>query len=319
MKVWNGYAIPETCNVEETLHLAKIHAHPRDGCIAFDEGPHKYYICGQSDFVSATTFIHGFFPEFDSVAEATRMVTRNDFFTTPRYEKYASLTHTSQSELIDKIVEMWNANGAAQSALGTQMHRQIEVFQNSGALPDTITKEFGHFLKYQEEVERKGWSKFRTEMLVWHQDYKLCGSIDMIYLDPGSANDFWAWQAHVNGAQSPLNVDLPDALQKIIMEYVGHKLRVHLVDWKRSKNITRNGFGKFGLGPCGALPNANGWHYVLQLNLYKMLVEANYDMDVLSMTNLVFHPDNDSYLAYDIEDAQDLILDMARNKKRKRE
>src|SRR6185436_10924004 len=97
------------------------------------------------------------------------------------------------------------------------------------------------------------------------------------------------------------------SVTSVIMSFLSHTLLVHLVDWKRSKKISRDSYVQedgsrlYGKGPCSYLQDANGWHYVLQLNLYKMLVEANYDMKVLSMSNLVFHPDNDSYIEYDIE------------------
>ena len=89
-KVVNGYTVQVSCSVE-ILQLAQKNAHKNDDLIVFDEEPHLYYIKGVCDYVSATTFIHGFFSEFEVVPQATRMVSRDDFKSEPRYEKYQAM------------------------------------------------------------------------------------------------------------------------------------------------------------------------------------------------------------------------------------
>jgi hypothetical protein len=66
-----------------------------------------------------------------------------------------------------------------------------------------------------------------------------------------------------------------------------------IYDWKRSKNITRiNNFNKFALSPqiCH-LPDSNFWHYALQLNTYKMILEEKYGKKISSLFLVRLHPD----------------------------
>ena len=66
-----------------------------------------------------------------------------------------------------------------------------------------------------------------------------------------------------------------------------------IYDWKRSKNITRiNKFNKFACTPCIChLPDSNFWHYALQLNMYKYILEAKYDKIVKDLYLVRLHPD----------------------------
>ena len=66
-----------------------------------------------------------------------------------------------------------------------------------------------------------------------------------------------------------------------------------IYDWKRAKNITRiNNWNKFALPPqiCH-LPDSNFWHYALQLNTYKVILEDKYDKKVTDLYLVRLHPD----------------------------
>ena len=96
---------------------------------------------------------------------------------------------------------------------------------------------------------------FRTEWVIYNEDVKISGSIDMIY-------------ENQDGTLS-------------------------IYDWKRAKNITRvNNFNKFALPPqiCH-LPDSNFWHYALQLNTYKTIIEAKYGRTVRDLFLVRLHPD----------------------------
>ena len=61
----------------------------------------------------------------------------------------------------------------------------------------------------------------------------------------------------------------------------------------KAKNITRvNNFNKFALSPqiCH-LPDSNFWHYSLQLNTYKMILEEKYGKKISSLFLVRLHPD----------------------------
>ena len=96
---------------------------------------------------------------------------------------------------------------------------------------------------------------YRTEWIIYNEDVKISGSIDMVYENPDGT--------------------------------------LSIYDWKRSKNITRiNNFNKFALTPqiCH-LPDSNFWHYSLQLNTYKMILEEKYGKKISSLFLVRLHPD----------------------------
>ena len=96
---------------------------------------------------------------------------------------------------------------------------------------------------------------YRTEWTVYHEDLKISGSIDMVYENPDGT--------------------------------------LSIYDWKRSKLITRiNNFNKFALKPLIChLPDSNFWHYALQLNTYKYVLEKKYDKKIKELYLVRLHPD----------------------------
>jgi ATP-dependent exoDNAse (exonuclease V) beta subunit len=96
---------------------------------------------------------------------------------------------------------------------------------------------------------------YRTEWTIYDEDLKISGSIDMIY-------------ENSDGTLS-------------------------IYDWKRSKDITRvNNFNKFAINKLIChMPDANFWHYALQLNTYKRLIERKYGKIVTDLYLVRLHPD----------------------------
>ena len=270
------------------LKWASLRAHHRDTCIIFDDKPHLYRIHGEGGYTSCTTLIHKFFPPFDPVRESTRMVNRPDFTTNKNYAKYQHLlTDASTGEQVPKLQVMasmrqeWVDNGVKESGLGTAFHLCAEHFYNS--IPVTNdSKEYAYLMEYHREIEEeRDWVVLRTEIMVWLDLPKrtldgscagICGSVDMIYIDrvTSKLRDLDAWRRGDPGVAP---------------------LPIHLVDWKRSKDIKFNAFkNATGYGCCSVLPNCNYYQYGLQLNLYKYMLEQKYNVKVLDMAILVCHP-----------------------------
>lgn len=268
MKLHHGFHVPESCNTTQ-LKLAILNHHPRDDLIAFDEGPHKYYIRGESDYTSVTTVVHELFPEFDGKTVATNMVTRPDFFKSSKYKDYKHLQeYNTTDERVQEVLKMWELNRDIAAELGTRLHEACEYFYNDQPVPLT-TPEYQYFLNYAET--KKHWQPYRTEMMVFDEAYKVCGSVDMIYYDP------------------------------VTKTY-------HLRDWKRSKKINKFAFG--GKRGSNGLPDCNFFHYALQLNLYKWILEKNYSLPMEDMAIVVFHPSNDDFLEMEIPYLQHYIEDL---------
>jgi hypothetical protein len=295
-KLVNGFLVPTTCE-EEKLSLALKYPHPNDKLIIFaetipnSEEHHKYFIRGNNEYCSVSQFYSQFFHEFDNIGIASKMISREDFFTNDRYQEYWGMVNeeTSMEENIDTIVKHWKDYGDLQSSLGTSMHREIELWCNSSDVKmELIDPACQHFLKLHQDLKDKNQSVFRTEMMMFDDDSKICGCADVIFIDDDELTNenILEWQKNTR------------------------KLKVHLGDWKRSKKIEKCGYGKTGIEPCNTLPSANYYKYSLQLNLYRYILEKNYNFEVLDMTIYVFHPNNDCYLDFVVTDYQELVMKM---------
>ena len=103
---------------------------------------------------------------------------------------------------------------------------------------------------------------YRTEWIVYDKKYKFAGSIDMVFKNENN--------------------------------------EMIIYDWKRCKNITKENAYDNGYPPIDHLPHSNYWHYALQLNMYKMILEKNYNVKISGLFLLCLHPDNSNYLRFEI-------------------
>ena len=85
-----------------------------------------------------------------------------------------------------------------------------------------------------------------------------------------------------------------------------------IYDWKRSKEIKK--FNSFSNGnpPVEHLPDCNYWHYSLQLNTYKYMLEKNYGERVVGMYLVCLHPNNanKSYIRLEVPHMPSEIADL---------
>jgi len=78
----------------------------------------------------------------------------------------------------------------------------------------------------------------------------------------------------------------------------------HIYDWKRSKNIKTFNRYSSGLHPIKNLDDCNYYHYALQLNIYKWILEQKYDIFISTLAIVVLHPNNNGYVIYYMPDLQ---------------
>ena len=256
-------------------HLSYINKHPRDDHIKFVEKTHKYYVNGSCEGnISCTGFIHEFFGHFDGKAILTKM-RKNP-------AKWAQSKYFGKTD--EDIMKEWSDSGKVASDAGTAMHLAIEQFLHGA--PEQInheiknTPEWRYFLKFWEvcgpdlEPYRSEWEVFTDSLQhTKERTIKLCGSIDMVFR------------------------------RKSDGKFV-------IYDWKRSKEIkAENPFGS-GLAPLDHLPDTNYWHYTMQLNVYKWILETYYDLEIADLYIVIFHPDNSSYRRMRLNMMEDEVEDM---------
>ena len=246
-------------------YLEKLNSHERDSHITFDEGPHIYTIDGDSSFTSVTTWAHSNFGHFDADKIITKMMKGRNWINS----KYFGMTR-------QEIKDGWHKNGQEAAAAGTKMHYDIECFYNNMTITNDST-EYSYFSNFHNDFSHL--RPYRTEWMVWDNELKIAGSIDMIYEDSNKNLLIYDWKR----------------CKKIKMAN----------KWQSSNNPVLEGF-----------PDSNFWHYSLQLNIYKYLLEKNYGKKVDSMFLVCLHPDNKNknYLRYEVPNLQDKIKLLAKQR-----
>jgi ATP-dependent exoDNAse (exonuclease V) beta subunit len=169
----------------------------------------------------------------------------------------------------------WNKNGQEASKAGTKMHYDIECFYNDEDVEvEEDCVEWKYFEKFEEEIGQN-LEPYRTEWMIWDKELKFAGSIDMIFRNPDGT--------------------------------------LLIYDWKRCKNIKKDNRWQGATTDCiSHLPDTNYWHYSLQLNTYKYLLEKNYGEKVVGMYLVCLHPNNanKSYIKIEVPDLGEEIKDL---------
>ena len=244
-----------TLHIPQAEPLALRNPHPRDSRIQFFEEGHIYDVDGRRDFVSCTTFIHQFYEPFDADAIIEKMMARPEKW---KMSKYYGMTP-------EEIKALWTYKGDYASHHGTLLHGCIEYFYNDMLeafpydVPNLFHTQFKSF--HSQVVETTGYLPYRTEWTVFDEEHELAGSIDMLFQP--DKND-------------------PDTLV--------------IYDWKRSPKLSQktNRFQNM-LAPVDHLPDTSYWHYCMQLNIYRHILQTKYNKKVVGMYLVGMHPDMDGF------------------------
>ena len=265
---------------DATSYLAKQNAHPRDQHIHFDEGPHKYTIQGvpnitpETEFTSVTTWVHQHFEHFDAKKVIQGMMRNTKKWNDPvANAKYYGKT-------AEEIERSWATAGQEAAAKGTEMHYKIECFYNqpehtdaTDATDATDTAEMQQFMNFHQDFADT-LKPYRTEWTVFHEEARIAGSIDMVF------------ESRRRGESDPSSL--------------------LIYDWKRCREITKaSRANKFATHPAiEHLPDTNYWHYALQLNIYKYILQTKYGKTVSDLYLVVLHPEAQNYQRIKLPDLQ---------------
>lgn len=249
--------------------LSEKNPHYRDGMIVFDEPSHTYTIGGETGYMSATTFVHSNFSEFDEDAIIARMMASKNW----ERNKYYPMT-------ADEIKKAWEKNRDEAAAAGTKMHALIEDYYNElRVLDDMLTREemdteMSYFAQFREDYElESGLLPYRTEWRVFHEELKIAGTIDMVFMNKDGELCIVDWKRCRQ-------------MKKDVRECVGA--------WEQPRSLNP--------ALAGELYDTNYYHYQLQLNIYKHILETKYGMKVKELVLVNLHPDNlcKSYEFYEV-------------------
>jgi hypothetical protein len=184
----------------------------------------------------------------------------------------------------DEIKQQWEDNGKEASQAGTKMHFDIECFYNNVEVDDIgkNTIEYKYFQAFHNDyVVKGGLEPYRTEWMIYDKELRFAGSVDMLYQNPDGT--------------------------------------LEIYDWKRSKEIKFDNRWQSGTTKCvNHLPDCNYFHYSLQLNTYKALLEKNYGVKINGMYLVCLHPNNGnhSYQRIKVNDMTEEIVNLFKLRKK---
>lgn len=209
--------------------LAEQNHDDRDDRIQFFEEGHVYIVDGADrDYISTTTIIHQFFPEFDADSVIKKMMASNSWPTSKYHGRTA-----------DEIKNQWKEMAEIASRLGTDLHRNIESFYNDQSHQFPDKKEFSHFRNFHDTRIRDRFIPYRTEWCIFDEESKICGSIDMVCAlpdDPSSVHIFdWKRSKEIKTDNRWSNGKYPfDRLPDCNFSH--YSLQLNLYKWILEKN-----------------------------------------------------------------------------------
>lgn len=187
-------------------------------------------------------------------------------------KRYAYKNGISQTE----VIEIWDAKGVESRNVGTFLHEQIENYlKGEKVLSDYSFEYNGEIVNYKKtiSIEKEfGYfldfmrnsevRPFRSEWRIFDEKNKIAGTIDLICR---------------NGSQ------------------------FDIYDWKRSTKASPNEtVWQHGINGLEHIPDISFYKYALQQNLYKYILESNYDIKINKMYLIVLHHEYERYVKYEV-------------------
>jgi len=258
---------------------------PQDKDIEFISDGHKYiHKPTGTQLASVSSVYSSYFEEFD----------------TARWAVYKARERGIEP---DDMADLWKCNGDCASFAGTHMHAQIERYLN-GERDLDLQCTFTHDSIYRHVVKDLDISKeisffhnfiaqysdirpFRTEWCVYDLGLGIAGTIDLVCRTGENEVELFDW-----------------------------KRSNKLIDKFSQRVIDHSRFGNHAIHGLEYIPDTSYWHYVLQQNLYKYILENNYGLKVTAMHLVVLHPDNSRFYVVKVVDASRAITTIIRNLQR---
>jgi len=177
-----------------------------------------------------------------------------------------------------EILDVWEKKRNQSATMGTLMHQQIENFYNQISVEvEKIPVEWELFQNFNE---RFGKVPYRTEWYVFDEENRIAGSIDMMFRM------------------------YPEDNEQLI-----------IVDWKRTEELKLTNYFQSGRYPLEHLQDCNFYHYCLQLNTYRYILQKHYGKKIVGMFLVVLHPNNETFIQKSVPVMEKEIENMMKERK----
>jgi len=252
---------------DKMLRFTDAGKYAQDEFIDFEPERHIYTYKGQIRLLPVSSLIANFFEQFDAQAAARR-----------QFERYGIP--------IEESLKKWERTGKMAREVGTFVHEQTECYFRDGtfanACPFTfedktemvsVEKERQHFLRFVSDYDIH---PYRQEWPVYDTTLNIAGTIDMVCKEIDGEFTIYDWKR----SSKVVNV-----LGQPVVEAFGGK---------RSFN---------GI----SLPDTPFYHYCIQQNLYRYMLEAHYGVQVKAMNLVVLCADYPSYVVVNVPKMDEVI------------
>lgn len=172
-------------------------------------------------------------------------------------DKFESGEHKYSGMTRVEIKNSWKKAGDESRKLGIKLHAMIEDSLNGKdnfePTPDMI-----QYLAFMQIPQMQSLKPFRTEWKIYSDTWCIAGMIDAVFQNTAGNYEIY--------------------------------------DWKRVKEIKRNGFNRYAIHPnlrIFEIPDSNFYKYSLQLSIYWLILQREYNMNVEKIWLVRF--DNDEY------------------------
>lgn len=260
--------LPRTGDMTEKMStFTDAGVYAQDQFIDFEPEEHIYTYAGQERFLPVSSLIAYFFEEFNALAAAER-----------KYARY----HIP----VEESLEQWDRIGRIASEVGTFVHLQTENYFQRGFFENTcpftyngkteeisVEREKQHFLHFIEDYRIR---PYRQEWPVYDKELNIAGTIDLICRESDGEFTIYDWKRSgkvVNTLGAP------------IVESFGGK----------------RGFNGINL------PDTSFYHYCIQQNLYRYMLETHYGIRVKAMNLVVLCPDYSTYYVASVPKMDEVI------------
>ena len=239
----------------------------QDADIDFEPDEHIYIYKGRKRMLPVSSLIAYFFDEFQALSQA-----ENQW-------RYKGIP-------VEENLDKWERAGRTASEVGTFVHLQTENYFQRGFFETAYELRIGdsveivsveqeklHFLRFIRDYDIE---PYRQEWPVYDKDLNIAGTIDLICQNDDGEYTIYDWKRSskvVNAQGQPI------------------------VEGFRGK-MSHNGI---------SLPDTSFYHYCIQQNLYRYMLERHYGIRVKAMNLVVLCPEFPTYYVAQVPKMDQLI------------
>lgn len=260
--------IPRTHDMQEKMaSFRDAGRYEQDADIDFEPVEHIYLYQGRERLLPVSSLAGYFFESFNALAAAERQF------------RYKGIP-------VEQSLDAWDRTGSMASEVGTFMHAQTENYFRDGTFdtachfchhgkPETVNieTEKRYFLQFVNDYAIE---PYRQEWPVYDKELNVAGTIDLICQEDDGTFTIYDWKR---------STKVVNALGQPITEAFGGRMSFNGIN----------------------LPDTSYYHYCVQQNLYRYMLEQHYGVKVRAMNLVVLHPSYPSYYVVQVPKMDEVV------------